>query len=256
LSFHQYKKIVVLTGAGISAESGIQTFRDQNGLWENYKLEDVATLEGYQKNPQLVLDFYNQRRRDFCLGNKKPNAAHFALAELEEKFAGEFLLVTQNIDNLHEQAGSKNVIHMHGELLKSRCPKSNQVIEWLGDLSSSDFCHCCQYPSPLRPHIVWFGEMPLGLDIIYQHLSQADLFIAIGTSGTVYPAAGFVEEAKSVGAFSIELNLNASEVHSHFDKVIRGKASTLVPDLVDAILGPVDLSSTDFVQSKRVLSKE
>jgi NAD-dependent deacetylase len=236
LSFHQYKKIVVLTGAGVSAESGIQTFRDTNGLWENHNLEDVATVEGYKRNPQLVLEFYNQRRRDFCLGHKKPNAAHFALAELEEKFAGEFLLVTQNIDNLHEQAGSKNVIHMHGELLKARCPKTNQLVECVDDIVSGDLCHCCQYPSELRPHIVWFGEMPLGLDIIYHHLSQADLFIAIGTSGTVYPAAGFVEEAKSVGAFSIELNLEASEIHSHFDKVMQGKATKLVPDLVNTIL--------------------
>jgi len=236
LSFHQYKKIVVLTGAGTSAESGIQTFRDTNGLWENHKLEDVATVEAYKKNPELVLDFYNERRRDFCLGDKKPNAAHFALAELEEKFAGEFLLVTQNIDNLHEQAGSKNVIHMHGELLKCRCPKSNQTTQCVDDIKLGDFCHCCQYPSALRPHIVWFGEMPLGLDIIYHHLSQADLFIAIGTSGTVYPAAGFVEEAKSVGAFTIELNLEASEIHSHFDQVLQGKATELVPDLVKTIL--------------------
>jgi len=236
LLLHKYKKIVVLTGAGVSAESGIQTFRDKDGLWENYKLEDVATLDGYKKNPELVLEFYNKRRRDFCQGDKKPNAAHLALAELEEEFAGEFLLVTQNIDNLHEQAGSKNVIHMHGELLKSRCPESNQVIQCYDDLTSNDFCHCCQYPTALRPHIVWFGEMPLGLDVIYHHLSQADLFIAIGTSGTVYPAAGFVEEAKSVGAFSIELNLEASEIYSHFDQVIQGKATKLVPSLVNTIL--------------------
>lgn len=233
---HFYKKIVVLTGAGISAESGIQTFRDKDGLWESYRLEDVATLEGYKRNPELVLEFYNQRRRDLYQGHKKPNAAHFALAELEEKFDGEFLLVTQNIDNLHEQAGSKNVIHMHGELLKSRCPTSNQIMPCYDDLTINDLCHCCQYPSPLRPHIVWFGEMPLGLDIIYHHLSQADLFIAIGTSGTVYPAAGFVEEAKSVGAFSIELNLQASEIVSHFDQVLQGKATKLVPQLVNSLL--------------------
>ena len=236
LPLHQYKKIVVLTGAGVSAESGIQTFRDKDGLWENYSLEDVATLAGYQKNPELVLEFYNKRRRDLYRKHIEPNAAHFSLAELEAKFDGEFLLVTQNIDDLHEQAGSKNVIHMHGELLKSRCPTSNQLIPCFEDLTSNDLCHCCQYPSSLRPHIVWFGEMPLGLDIIYDHLSQADLFIAIGTSGTVYPAAGFVEEAKSVGAFSIELNLQASEMHSHFDQVIQGKATILVPDLLNTLL--------------------
>ncbi|TEW51750.1 NAD-dependent protein deacylase [Psychromonas sp. RZ5] len=232
----KYKRIVVLTGAGVSAESGIQTFRAKDGLWEKYKLEDVATLDGYKRNPELVLDFYNQRRKDFCLGDKKPNAAHYALAELEEKFDGEFLLVTQNIDNLHEQAGSKNIIHMHGELLKVRCAKTNQVIPWTTDITSEDLCTCCQYPLPLRPHIVWFGEMPLGLDIIYHHLSQADLFIAIGTSGTVYPAAGFVEEVQSVGADSIEINLEPSDVHSHFDTVQQGKATELVPELVKTLL--------------------
>ena len=236
MPLNQYKKIVVLTGAGVSAESGIRTFRDKDGLWEKYKLEDVATLEGYKKDPALVLDFYNKRRRDFCSGEVKPNAAHYALAKLEQEFEGEFLLVTQNIDDLHEQAGSKNVIHMHGELLKARCPKTNQIVNWLDDMSDNDLCHCCQYPEHLRPHIVWFGEMPLGLDIIYHNLSQADLFIAIGTSGTVYPAAGFVEEAKSVGAYSIEVNLEASEVHSHFDKIQQGKATEVVPRLVSALL--------------------
>ena len=232
----KYKRIVVLTGAGVSAESGIQTFRAKDGLWEKYKLEDVATLEGYKRDPELVLDFYNQRRKDFCLGDKKPNAAHKALAELEEKFEGDFLLVTQNIDNLHEQAGSKNIIHMHGELLKVRCAKTNQVIPWTTDVTSDDFCTCCQYPLPLRPHIVWFGEMPLGLDVIYNQLNQSDLFIAIGTSGTVYPAAGFVEEVKSVGADSIEINLEPSDVHSHFDIVHQGKATILVPELVKKLL--------------------
>ncbi len=232
----QYKRIVVLTGAGVSAESGIRTFRDKDGLWEKYKLEDVATLDGYKKNPELVLDFYNQRRESFCHGDIKPNAAHYALAELEEKFDGEVLLVTQNIDDLHEQAGSKNVIHMHGELLKARCPQTNQVIQWKEPQTSNDLCTCCQYPNNLRPHIVWFGEMPLGLDVIYHNLSQADLFIAIGTSGTVYPAAGFVEEAKSVGAFSIEVNLDPSAIHSHFDKTEQGKATQLVPQLVQNIL--------------------
>jgi NAD-dependent deacetylase len=236
LSLNQYKKIVVLTGAGISAESGINTFRDKNGLWEKYRLEDVASLDGYKKNPALVLDFYNKRRSDFCSEDIEPNIAHYALAKLEQEFDGEFLLVTQNIDDLHEQAGSKNVIHMHGELLKARCPNTNQVITWMNDMDLNDLCHCCQYPSNLRPHIVWFGEMPLGLDIIYHHLSQADLFIAIGTSGTVYPAAGFVEEAKSVGAYSIEINLEASEIHSHFDKIQQGKATEVVPRLVSALL--------------------
>lgn len=233
---HQYKKIVVLTGAGVSAESGICTFRNENGLWEKYKLEDVATLDGYKKNPGLVLDFYNKRRQDFCHRDVLPNAAHYALVELEKNFTGDFLLITQNIDNLHEQAGSKKVIHMHGELLKARCPKSNQVISWTHDMNEHDLCHCCQHPEKLRPHIVWFGEMPLALDRIYHHLSQADLFIAIGTSGTVYPAAGFVEEVKSVGAYAIEINIERSDIHSHFDHVLQGKATQVVPRLVEKLL--------------------
>lgn len=232
----KYKKIVVLTGAGISAESGIQTFRSSNGLWENYPVEDVATPEGYIRDPELVLDFYNQRRRHLSETHIKPNAAHYALADLEANFQGDFLLVTQNIDNLHEKAGSKNIIHMHGELLKARCPKSNKVIPWHGDLMSSDMCRCCQPAAPLRPHIVWFGEMPLCLDIIYNHIADADLFIAIGTSGKVYPAAGFVQEANNVGADSIEINLDPSDVESHFTYVQRGYASELVPLLVKEIL--------------------
>ncbi|MCW8997033.1 MAG: NAD-dependent protein deacylase, partial [Psychromonas sp.] len=216
---NKYKKIVVLTGAGISAESGIKTFRSADGLWENYPVEDVATPEGYERNPELVLDFYNQRRRELFLKQIAPNAAHYALAELEAKFDGKLLLVTQNIDNLHEKAGSKNIIHMHGELLKARCPKSDNVIAWQGDLLSSDMCNCCQPAVPLRPHIVWFGEMPQSLDIIYTCLADADLFIAIGTSGKVYPAAGFVEQANNAGADSIEINLDSSEIESHFTQV-------------------------------------
>lgn len=232
----KYKKIVVLTGAGISAESGIKTFRSADGLWENYPVEDVATPEGYQRNPDLVLDFYNQRRRDLSQQHIQPNAAHYALAKLQEEFDGEFLLVTQNIDNLHERAGSKNIIHMHGELLQARCPKSHKVISWLGDLISTDRCRCCQPSEPLRPDIVWFGEIPQRLDLIYDHLGDADLFIAIGTSGTVYPAAGFVEEANRAGADSIEINLDASNMHSHFTYVEHGKATELLPRLVERLL--------------------
>jgi NAD-dependent deacetylase len=237
LLFEKYKKIVVLTGAGISAESGIKTFRSADGLWENHAVEDVATPEGYHRNPELVLDFYNQRRRDLSQPQIKPNAAHYALAALEEKFKGEFLLVTQNIDNLHERAGSKNVIHMHGELLKVHCQKSNKVFPWLNDLNRSDLCKCCQPAAPLRPHIVWFGEMPLQMDVIYHHLLSADLFIAIGTSGKVYPAAGFVQEATRAGADSIEINLDDSDIESHFTQVQRGKATELVPQLVKSLLG-------------------
>jgi NAD-dependent deacetylase len=236
LQLNRYKQIVVLTGAGISAESGIQTFRSEDGLWENYPVEEVATPEGYMRNPELVLEFYNQRRRDLLQEHIIPNAAHYALAELEANFSGDFLLVTQNIDNLHEQAGSKNIIHMHGELLKVRCPNSDRVIPWHGDLTTADKCSCCQPANQLRPHIVWFGEMPLEMEFIYKRLYEADLFISIGTSGNVYPAAGFVQEANRAGADSIEINLDNSEVQSHFTQVQRGKASVLVPELVTSIL--------------------
>ncbi|PWC14168.1 NAD-dependent protein deacylase [Brenneria roseae subsp. americana] len=229
-------RVVVLTGAGISAESGIRTFRAADGLWEEHRVEDVATPEGFQRDPQLVQAFYNARRRQLQQPEIVPNAAHLALANLETMLGDNFLLITQNIDNLHERAGSQRVIHMHGELLKVRCCQSGQVFDWTGDLSADERCHCCQFPAPLRPHVVWFGEMPLHMDKIYQALSQADYFIAIGTSGHVYPAAGFVHEAHAHGAYTLELNLEPSQVESQFDEKIYGPASVIVPEFVGAWL--------------------
>ncbi|EMC4369974.1 NAD-dependent protein deacylase [Cronobacter sakazakii] len=228
--------VVVLTGAGISAESGIRTFRAADGLWEEHRVEDVATPEGFARNPQLVQEFYNARRRQLQQPEIKPNAAHLALARLEEALGDRFLLVTQNIDNLHERAGSKNVVHMHGKLLKVRCSQSGQVLEWTGDVTPGDKCHCCQFPAPLRPHVVWFGEMPLGMDSIYGALARADVFIAIGTSGHVYPAAGFVHEAKLQGAHTVELNLEPSQVGSEFEEKHYGLASQVVPEYVEKLL--------------------
>ncbi|EMA4136558.1 NAD-dependent protein deacylase [Cronobacter turicensis] len=228
--------VVVLTGAGISAESGIRTFRAADGLWEEHRVEDVATPEGFARNPQLVQEFYNARRRQLQQPEIKPNAAHLALARLEEAFGDRFLLVTQNIDNLHERAGNKNVVHMHGELLKVRCSQSGQVLEWTGDVTPGDKCHCCQFPAPLRPHVVWFGEMPLGMDRIYEALARADVFIAIGTSGHVYPAAGFVHEAKLQGAHTVELNLEPSQIGSEFEEKHYGLASQVVPEYVEKLL--------------------
>ncbi|MEB8565150.1 Sir2 family NAD+-dependent deacetylase [Cronobacter sakazakii] len=228
--------VVVLTGAGISAESGIRTFRAADGLWEEHRVEDVATPEGFARNPQLVQEFYNARRRQLQQPEIKPNAAHLALARLEEALGDRFLLVTQNIDNLHERVGSKNVVHMHGELLKVRCSQSGQVLEWTGDVTPGDKCHCCQFPAPLRPHVVWFGEMPLGMDSIYEALARADVFIAIGTSGHVYPAAGFVHEAKLQGAHTVELNLEPSQVGSEFEEKHYGLASQVVPEYVEKLL--------------------
>lgn len=229
-------RVVVLTGAGISAESGIRTFRAADGLWEEHRVEDVATPEGFARNPSLVQTFYNARRQQLQQPEIVPNAAHLALACLEEELGDRFLLVTQNIDNLHERAGNQRIIHMHGELLKVRCAWSGQVLEWTSDVTVDDKCHCCQFPHPLRPHVVWFGEMPLGMDEIYEALAMADVFIAIGTSGHVYPAAGFVHEARLQGAHTVELNLEPSQVGSEFAEKQYGLASEVVPQFVDKLL--------------------
>ena len=229
-------KVVVLTGAGISAESGIRTFRASDGLWEEHHLEDVATPEGFARDPQRVQDFYNERRRQLQQPDIQPNPAHFALAKLEAALGENFLLITQNIDNLHERAGNHNIIHMHGELLKVRCCDSGQVLNWTEDLTVDDRCYCCQFPAVLRPHVVWFGEMPLQMGDIYQALSEADYFVAIGTSGHVYPAAGFVQEAASRGVKTVELNLEPSQVESEFNENHYGPASEVVPAWVDGLL--------------------
>jgi NAD-dependent deacetylase len=231
-----YKSIVVLTGAGISAESGIKTFRASDGLWEEHRIEDVATPEGFERNPALVQRFYNQRRRPILDQKVHPNSAHYALAELEKGFQGDFLLVTQNIDNLHEQAGSNKLLHLHGEILKMRCLVTERVYECASDIALTDVCECCGTPGNLRPHIVWFGEMPLYMDQIYAALSACDLFLSIGTSGNVYPAAGFVQMANQAGANTIEINLEESNVASAFDEALYGKAGEVLPEWVAAFL--------------------
>lgn len=223
-------RCVVLTGAGISAESGLKTFRDQNGLWENHRIEDVATPEGFARDPQLVQTFYNLRRAQLLSPAVQPNAAHLALAEFEKHFQGDFLLVTQNVDNLHERAGSQNLRHMHGELLKARCTHCDSSHEWHLPIELLSVCPRCHRTGSLRPHIVWFGEMPLYMPEIYDALSQCDLFISIGTSGHVYPAAGFVEQARAAGARTVELNLEPSAGHSFFDERYQGLASVLIPE--------------------------
>ncbi|NNC99595.1 MAG: NAD-dependent protein deacylase [Gammaproteobacteria bacterium] len=233
----EYQSIVVLTGAGVSAESGIQTFRAQDGLWEEHRIEDVATPEAFARDPELVQNFYNLRRQPLLDGAVHPNPAHFALAQLEREFDGQFTLVTQNIDNLHEQAGSKNVLHMHGEILKMRCRHSARIFDCSTAINTSDPCACCNQAGNLRPHIVWFGEMPLFMDEIYAALSGCDLFIAIGTSGNVYPAAGFVQTANQSGAHSIEINLERSSVATDFDTAIYGKAGEVLPGWVGDLLG-------------------
>lgn len=242
--------VVVLTGAGISAESGIRTFRTADGLWEQHWVENVATPEGYHRNPVLVQDFYNARRRQLQAAEVAPNAAHRALADLEAWMGENFLLVTQNIDNLHERAGNKQVLHIHGELLKVRCTHSGQVFDWPEDLSVEDRCHCCQLSAPLRPHVVWFGEMPLGMDEIYQALAKTDFFIAIGTSGHVYPAASFVQEARLAGAYTMELNLEPSQVENQFNEKHYGPASEVVPHFVHKFLvGKVARADRDLPEN-------
>ncbi|MRI34763.1 NAD-dependent protein deacylase [Endozoicomonas sp. OPT23] len=229
----RFNSIVILTGAGISAESGIQTFRASDGLWENHPVEEVATPEGYSRNPRLVQSFYNARRKQ--LPEVTFNSAHKALADFEESFEGDFLLITQNVDDLHERAGSNNLIHMHGELLKARCQDSEQVFQWQEDLSVETPCPCCGIEGNLRPHIVWFGEMPLEMDRIYDALAECDLFIAIGTSGNVYPAAGFFGEASAASAHTVEINLDPGSNASRFDQVINGSATTCVPAFLNSL---------------------
>ncbi|MEB4592602.1 Sir2 family NAD+-dependent deacetylase [Candidatus Thiothrix sp. Deng01] len=233
---NQYPSIVILTGAGISAESGIQTFRAADGLWHNHRIEEVATPEGFAANPALVHEFYNARRRQLHDPAVQPNAAHLALARLEQEYPGEVLLVTQNVDDLHERAGSTNLIHMHGELGKIRCQHSGQVYGWTDDLDTRTVCECCGKPGNLRPHIVWFGEMPLLMEDIYAALEECDLFLSIGTSGQVYPAAGFVEVAREAGSRTVELNLDPSNNSARFDKSFNGPATQVVPMFVERLL--------------------
>jgi NAD-dependent deacetylase len=231
----RFRSIVILTGAGISAESGLGTFRDKDGLWTRYDLQEVATPEGFARNPVLVHDFYNARRRN--LVEAVPNAAHQALAHLERRFDGDLLLVTQNVDDLHERAGSRNLLHMHGELLKIRCQRCDTVQAWRDDLGLSTACPVCSAGGHLRPHVVWFGEMPLYMDEISAALDSCDLFISIGTSGQVYPAAGFVAEVRRRRrAHTVELNLDPSDGASLFAEKIFGPATAVVPEYVDRLL--------------------
>jgi NAD-dependent deacetylase len=234
------QNIFVLTGAGISAESGLGTFRDKQGegIWAKFDPMRLATPEAFARDPEAVLAFYDLRRRNLC--DTKPNAAHFALALLEDALAkrGEtFTLVTQNIDDLHERAGSASVIHMHGELLKARCGRCEAVRPWLDDLTVSHVCPDCGRDGTMRPHVVWFGEMPLAMDLIDRALREADLFVAIGTSGAVYPAAGFVAEARAYGLRTCEINLEAADNADLFDEQRLGPASETVPAWVEELVG-------------------
>ncbi|MBL8670553.1 MAG: NAD-dependent protein deacylase [Alphaproteobacteria bacterium] len=229
--------IVVLTGAGISRESGLHTFRDKDGIWARHAIEDVATPEAFARDPSRVHAFYNARRRGLLDPSIQPNAAHHGLAALEARWPGGVLVVTQNIDDLHERAGTRTLLHMHGELLKARCAACGNVAPCLSDLDVSLTCEACGASGSLRPHVVWFGEMPLYMDEIAGALDACGLFVSIGTSGNVYPAAGFVHEVRMRGiAHTVELNLEPSEGHSNFVERLYGPATALVPRYVEALL--------------------
>jgi NAD-dependent deacetylase len=229
-------RVVVLTGAGISAESGIRTFRGADGLWEGERIENVATPEAFLRDPQRVYRFYNERRQALRAPEVAPNPAHLALARLEAELKDRFLLVTQNIDDLHQRAGSQRVLPMHGELLAARCDACGAVSRWYDDFDARHVCPACQQTGVLRPHVVWFGEMPLYMDDIQAALQSADIFSAIGTSGNVYPAAGFAAVARRAGAQTCEINLAPSNVASDFDMTRYGLASCEVVNWVDGLL--------------------
>jgi NAD-dependent deacetylase len=232
--------IVVLTGAGMSVESGLPSFRGADGLWQGRKLEDVATPEAFARQPAMVQRFYDERRRQLLDPAIRPNPAHKALALLEQRWSGQVLVVTQNIDDLHERAGTRQLIHMHGELLKARCTACESLHDCRHDLEPDHGCAGCGRADTLRPHVVWFGEMPFELDAIYAALGACELFLAIGTSGQVYPAAGFVQEIRRHGhAHTIELNLEPSAVNTRFGEHRAGPASETVPLLVREILSGI-----------------
>ena len=228
------ERIVILTGAGISAESGLGTFRDKDGLWTKYDLAEVATPEGYARDPVKVLDFYNARRRN-CVG-AAPNPAHEALARLQRQHEGGLTLITQNIDDLHERGGFDGAIHMHGEILGALCAGCGHRWAWEGDMTLGHTCPACASEGTVRPDIVWFGEIPYHMDRIYQETAAADVFVAIGTSGQVYPAAGLVAEARQAGALTVEINLESTDTSGLFDHHILGPASETVPRAVEALL--------------------
>lgn len=226
------KSIVILTGAGVSAESGVKTFRDNNGLWENHRFEDVATPQAFAADPVLVHKFYNARRAQ--LKEVSTNAAHLALAELEKSWAGDFLLITQNVDDLHDRAGSEKLLHMHGELRKVKCVKCNHHTLWEEDLFQETKCPQCGRDHCLRPDIVWFGEMPYHLDDCFHACATADIFISIGTSGEVYPAAGFVSHTPET-CRRIEVNPKSTGISRQFEEHLEGPAAELLPEFLKGL---------------------
>lgn len=230
----KYNRIFILTGAGISAESGLSTFRAENGLWNNHRVEDVATIEAYYKNPDYVHDFYNQMKPE--LFKARPNAGHLAITKLQQNYPAEINVVTQNVDTLHEKAGNQNVYHIHGQINQAVCMNCGHILETWGDISSETICDNCQVMGMMKPNIVFFGENLLYMDKVEILLRKSDLFVSVGTSGVVFPAAGFVQTAKYYGADTMEFNLEPTSNNFYFDKHIMGKSGTTLPQFVDTLL--------------------
>jgi len=228
--------LVILTGAGISRESGLATVRDAGGVWSQVRIEDVATPEAFARDPARVHGFYNARRAQLRDASVQPNAAHRALAELDVRWPGGLLLVTQNVDNLHDRAGSRRLLHMHGELMKARCLDCRAVLPWEHDISTQTPCPACEARGGMRPDVVWFGEMPMHMEAIGAALDDCTIFVAIGTSGQVYPAAGFVAEVAG-RARTMEVNLEPTAGTALFDEAMHGPATETVPRLVEQLLG-------------------
>lgn len=234
----QYHRIFILTGAGISAESGLATFRSANGLWNNHRVEDVASIEGFERNPALVHDFYNDLKKE--VQNVLPNSAHKAITLLQEKYPAEINVITQNVDTLHEKAGNKNVFHIHGQINQAVCLNCGHVLETWGDVDTETTCPHCQVSGMMKPNIVFFGENLLCMDVVERLLRQSDLFVSIGTSGVVFPAAGFVQTAKYYGADTVEFTLETTANNYLFDKHIYGKAGETFPQFVEELLNSLD----------------
>ena len=229
-----YKNILILTGAGISAESGLSTFRSSNGLWNNHRVEDVASIEGFERNPALVHDFYNELKIE--VAKAKHNAVHLAITKLQQEYPGQVSIATQNVDTLHEKAGNQNVYHIHGQINQAVCLNCGQVMETWGDVDTETTCPHCHIMGMMKPNIVFFGENLLCMDKVEELLRRCDLFISIGTSGVVYPAAGFVQTAKYYGADTIEFTLETTANNFLFDRHIYGKAGETFPPFVDELI--------------------
>ncbi len=235
-----YKRITFLTGAGISAESGLATFRSEDGLWNNHRVEDVATIDAYYKNPDYVHDFYNNMKQE--LWDAKPNKGHLAITKLQQEYPAEINVITQNIDTLHEKAKSKNIYHIHGQINQAVCMNCGHVIETWGDVTSETICEQCGTMATMKPNIVFFGENLLYMEQVEKLLRTSDLFVSVGTSGVVYPAASFVQTAKYYGADTIEFNLEPTSNNLYFDKHIMGRAGDTLPKFVEKLLQNINVN--------------